>query len=231
MASTRTSQILSALTTTSTDLASLPQQLVVTCAETVPVTGVGMVLMTDAGPAGVVAATNGPAARMEELQYTLGEGPCVDSSQTGRPVLQPDLARSGPARWPAFTAGALEAGIAAIYAFPLRVGSIRLGVLDLYRDRPGTLTAREQAEALSFADAATTLLLHLQAQTPPNSLGVGVIPVIEDRAEVHQATGMIAEQSGVSLASALMMLRARAYASDLPILSLAKNVLAGEVRF
>lgn len=231
VASTRTSQILEALTTTSADLRSLPQHLVATCAQAVPVTGVGMVLMTDAGPAGVVAATDGPAARMEELQFTLGEGPCVDSSRTGRPVLQPDLARSGPARWPGFTAGALEAGIAAIYAFPLRVGSIRLGVLDLYRDRPETLSALELAEALSFADAATTLLLHLQAQSPPNSVGVEAVAVIEDRAQVHQATGMIAEQLGVSLASALIMLRGRAYASERPILALANDVLAGEVLF
>ena len=78
---------------------------------------------------------------MEELQFTLGEGPCVESSGTGRPVLQPDLARTGPARWPGFSAAALEAGIGAVFALPLRVGAIRLGVLDLYRDAVGGLSA------------------------------------------------------------------------------------------
>src|SRR5674476_240778 len=109
----------------------LPDLLVRACAQALPVTGVGMVLMTDAGPAGIVAASDGPAAMMEELQYTLGEGPCVESSRTGRPVLQPDLEVSAPARWPGFSAGALEAGIRAIFAFPLRVGAVRLGVLGL----------------------------------------------------------------------------------------------------
>ena len=65
---------------------------------------------------------------MEDLQFTFGEGPCVECSRTGRPVLQPDLARTGPDRWPGFSAGALEAGIRAIFAWPLRVGGIRLGV-------------------------------------------------------------------------------------------------------
>ena len=231
MASVRVSQILTALTTTNPDVGSLPQQLVTACAQAVPVTGVALVLMTDDGPAGSVAATDGPAATMEELQFTLGEGPCVDSSRTGRPVLQSDLARSGPARWPGFTAGALEAGIEAIYAFPLRIGSIRLGVLDLYRDRAGALTAQEEAEALSFSDAATTLLLHLQSQASPDAFDAVAIPVIQDRAQVHQATGMIAEEAGVSMASALMLLRARAFAADVPIVSLAQDVLAGVVRF
>lgn len=229
MASVRVTQILSALADEDGPVDHLPQRLVTACARAVPVTGVGLVLMSDAGPAGSVAVTDGPAAVMEELQFTLGEGPCVDSSRTGRPVLQPDLASTGPARWPGFTEGALEAGIKAIFAFPLRVGGIRLGVLDLYRDVAGLLSADEEAEALSFADAATTLLLHLQVQA--DDAGSGVIEVIEDRAQVHQATGMIAVDAEVTLAEALVLLRARAYAAERPILSVAQDVLAGVVRF
>jgi GAF domain-containing protein len=165
------------------------------------------------------------------LQFTLGEGPCVDSSRTGRPVLQPDLARSGPGRWPGFCAGALEAGIGAIFAFPLRVGGIRLGVLDLYRDQPGTLSQVALGEALSFADAATAILLHLQAQGSTEASGFGLIPVIEDRAQVHQATGMIAVEASVPLTQALVLLRARAFAAERPILDLARDVVARTVRF
>ena len=211
--------------------AAAPHRLVVACTEALPVTGVGLILMTDAGPAGTVAASDGPAGTMEELQFTLGEGPCVECSRTGWPVLQPDLARTGPGRWPGFTAGALEAGIRAIFALPLRVGAIRVGVLDLYRDVPGELADAELAEALSFADAATEILLLLQAEASLDGLGLGTIPVIEDRAEVHQATGMIAVQAGVGMAEALVRLRARAYATDRPILDLAMGVLDGDLMF
>ena len=209
---------------------SLPDRLVRACTEALPVTGVGLALMTDAGPAGTVAATDGVAVTMEELQYTLGEGPCIDSSHSGRPVLQPDLAESGPVRWPLFAAGALDAGIRAIFALPLRVGAIRLGVLDLYRDVPGSLTESELAEALHFADAATAILLHLQAMDAAGS-GAGLISVIEDRAEVHQATGVVAVQADVTHAQALVLLRARAFASERPILDLAHDVLTGAVHF
>src|SRR3954452_15558150 len=75
--------------------APLPAVLVDMCARSLPVSGVGMALMTDDGPAGTVAATDGNALEVEELQFSLGEGPCVDASQTGLPVLQPDLARTG----------------------------------------------------------------------------------------------------------------------------------------
>ena len=168
---------------------------------------------------------------MEDLQFTLGEGPCVECSQTGRPVLQPDLAGSGAGRWPGFSAGALQVGIRAIFAFPLRVGGIRLGVLDLHRDSVGGLTTAELQEALSFADAATALLLRLQAQPSPEGSVLGDIEVVEDRAEVHQATGMISVQAGVEMAEALVRLRARAYATDRPIVNVARDVLTGTVTF
>lgn len=231
VASVRVAAILSGIADEQAPTATLPQRLVVACTSALPITGAAVVLMTDSGPAGTVAATDGPAAVMEELQFTLGEGPCVDSSRTGRPVLQPDLARSGPRRWPGYSAGALEAGIEAIFAFPLRVGGIRLGVLDLYRDQPGTLSEVELSEALSFADAATAILLHLQAQGPTEASEFGSIPVIEDRAQVHQATGMIAVEASVPLAQALALLRARAFAAERPILDLARDVVARTARF
>jgi hypothetical protein len=183
--------------------------------------------MTAEGPAGIIAATDGPAMELEELQFTLGEGPCVDASATGRPVLQPDLARTAPLRWPAFAGGALDAGIRAVFAFPLRVGAIRVGVLDLYRDRPGPLSADDLSEALSFADAATLVLLHEQA----GAAGIGTMPALDDRAEVHQATGVVSVHAEVGLAEALVLLRARAFADQRPLGDLARDVLDGTVDF
>ncbi len=124
MGSVRVAQILAGLNDGRSEVGRMPQRLVSACAHALPVTGVALVLMADAGPAGTVAVTDPTAGTMEDLQFTLGEGPCVESSGTGRPVLQPDLARTGPARWPGFSAAALEAGIVAIFALPLRVGAM-----------------------------------------------------------------------------------------------------------
>jgi GAF domain len=227
VASIRVAEILRAAWAESPDGTGLPTSLAAACVRSLPVSGVGLALMTDDGPAGIIAATDGAAMELEELQFTLGEGPCVDASQTGRPVLQPDLARTAPLRWPAFAGGALEAGVRALFAFPLRVGAIRVGVLDLYRDRAGPLSTDELAEALSFADAATLLLLHEQANTAASS----AVPVLDDRAEVHQATGVVSVQAAVGLAEALVLLRARAFADQRPLGDLARDVLTGTVSF
>jgi hypothetical protein len=231
VASLRVAQILAAVAGDASGAITLPQRLVDACAGALPISGAGIALMTDSGPAGTVAATDQLASLMEDLQFTLGEGPCVDSSLWGRPVLQPDLATTGPARWPGFSAGALEAGIGAVFALPLRVGGIRLGVLDLYRDHPGALTPRELTEALAHADAATAILLHLQARTPANGTGSGLIPVIEDHAAVHQATGIVSVQADVTLTEALVLLRARAFAADRPVVALSRDVVAGLAHF
>ncbi|MGR6963520.1 GAF and ANTAR domain-containing protein [Geodermatophilus sp. URMC 61] len=227
MASTRVAEILRAAWAGSPDGTGLPASLAAACVRSLSVTGVGLALMTDDGPAGIVAATDGAARELEELQFTLGEGPCVDASGTGRPVLQPDLAATAPLRWPAFAGGALEAGVRAVFAFPLRVGAIRVGVLDLYRDRAGPLSADELTEALSFADAATLVLLDAQAGSPV----LVPVPVLDDRAEVHQATGVVSVQAAVGLAEALVLLRARAFADPQPLGDLARKVLAGTVDF
>lgn len=227
MASRRVAEILHAAWAESPDGNGLPASLAAACTRALPVSGAGLALMTEEGPAGTLAATDGAAVDLERLQFTLGEGPCVDASRTGRPVLQPDLALTAPPRWPAFAGGALDAGIRAVFAFPLRVGAIRLGVLDLCRDEPGPLSAAELTEALSFADAATLVVLHAQAGSPLH----GAVPMLDDRAEVHQATGVVSVQAGVGLADALVLLRARAFTEERSLADLARDVLTGAVDF
>src|SRR6478609_9860521 len=148
-ASTRVSEILSAALAGSRGAVDSAGILVQLCVRAVPLSGVGLALMTDQGPAGTVAATDGGAQQLEELQFTFGEGPCVDASRTGRPVLTPELA-TAHRNWPQFAAGADAAGLRAVFAFPLQIGGIRLGVLDLYRNTTGGLSHSELADALSF---------------------------------------------------------------------------------
>lgn len=194
-------------------------------------TGAGMALMTADGPAGTVAVTDGSAGELEELQFSLGEGPCVDASRIGRPVLQPDVARTGPPRWPAFAEEALAAGLRAVFAFPLRVGAIRVGVLDLYRDTVGVLTAEQMAQALAFADAATMIVLNLASASAGAAVPNDPLDLLDGRAEVHQATGVVSVHARTTLEEALMLLRARAYAEQRPLRDLARDVLDGVVRF
>ena len=127
--------------------------------------------------------TDEVSEQLAELQLTLGEGPLLDASASGGPVLASDLAdgESGR-RWPAFAPAACRAGAAAVFAFPLRIGAIRAGVLGLYRDRPGPLSDFQLGDALVFADTATMLLLDAQDQAGGRPAARGPAPAASPRA-------------------------------------------------
>jgi hypothetical protein len=79
-------------------------------------------------PRGSLCTTNTVSSLIEQLQYALGEGPCIDAYHQDRPVLEPDLAEPTRPRWLAFTGPAIEAGVRAIFGFPLQVGAGRIVV-------------------------------------------------------------------------------------------------------
>ncbi|WP_222196204.1 GAF and ANTAR domain-containing protein [Modestobacter italicus] len=219
-----------------------PGHLVDRCRTATLVSGVGLAVMSTATVGSVLAATDGHAQEMEDLQFLLGEGPCTEAITSGRPVLVPDLSRQADRRWPAFTAGATERGVLASFAFPLQVGAVGIGVLDLYDGSRGPLSDRQYAAALSFADAATAVLLHLQYDRVESEDGARTrspdrlhqsdrVEVVDRRAVVHQAAGMISVQLGVDLATALLRLRGHAFGADRSVLEVAGDVVVRRLRF
>jgi ANTAR domain len=189
--------------------------------------GAGVSMLTVDGTPDPVFATDDRSALVEDLQFTLGIGPCFDASRSRSPVLVPDLLDGGggvEARWPAFVDEAVRAGIRAVFAFPLGTGSIHLGTLDLYRATPGGLSTVQLARTLLLADVVGMVLLDGGASPleDPDPL--------RHRAVVHQAAGMVMVQLDVSIEEALVVLRSTAYAEGLPINELAAAVVGGRRR-
>jgi hypothetical protein len=180
---------------------------------------------------GSLCTTDPTSALIEQVQYTLGEGPCVDAHRQGRPVVEADLAGAGPTRWAAFAEPVVAAGVGAVFGFPLRIGAVRLGALNLYRDRPGDLTDDQHADALVLADVAAEMILLLQARAPAGTLADELARSADLHAVVHQAAGMVAVQLGINVADALVRLRAHAFAYDRPLREVADDVVARRLRF
>jgi GAF domain-containing protein len=201
------------------------------CAEVAEVDGAGIMLMSGDLPGGSVATTDALAATIEDLQYTLGEGPCVDAHRQGRPVLEPDLADARSPRWPAFTSGAVTAGVRAVFGFPLRVGGVRLGALNLYRSRPGGLSDDAHADALVAADIVTDALLAMQARAPEGLLSADMEANADFRFEVAQASGMVAIQLDSTVRQAMLRLRAYAFANGQPLNEVAGAVVERRLHF
>jgi hypothetical protein len=154
---------------------------------------------------------------VDQLQFTLGEGPCADVVNSGAPVLAADLNGPDGQRWPAFADAAIRLDVRAVFAFPVTVAGFPAGVLWFCRHRPGPLVGPTLTGAFLAADLAVLPLLDM--------LGIDLPAAVDDetsdawaelgslmRSEVSQAAGVLIVQLGVPPAEALMRLRAYAYA-------------------
>ncbi len=212
-------------------VAGVLRRLCSAAGRSLPAAGVGVTMMAEDGMRGVAAASDDSCAAVEELQFTLGEGPCLDAFASRRRVLVPDLANDGVLRWPGYAVAMQGRGLRAVFAFPLQGGAARLGVLDVFRVEPGLLSAAQFRAALTFADMAVTTLLDGQERAVPGSPADGLDEVVEQRAELFQAQGMVAVQLEVSLADALARLRAHAYAENERLGDVARDVVARRLSF
>jgi hypothetical protein len=192
--------------------------------------GAGLSLMVEGELRGTAGVSDPGIAVVQELQLALGEGPCVDAWKSMEAVLEPDLAGPAVARWPAFAHAGVEAGVRAVFAFPLHLGAVGIGVLVLYRDRVGALSADELAYGLVLADIATHVILGLQAGARADTLHELLAGEPPHWAEIHQATGMVAVQLGVPLDEAFVRLRAHAFAGGGPLGRIARDIVDGHLR-
>jgi GAF domain len=200
-------------------------------AEVTGMSGAGIMIFDEDLPRGSVCTTDPVSALIEDLQYTLGEGPCVDAHTLGMPVAEADLAAPAVPRWPAFGPPAVGGGARAVFGFPVRIGAVRLGALNLYRDQPGPLSDDQHAEALVMADVTARAVLSFQAGAPPGALAAELDAGANFHFVVHQAAGMVSVQLGVSVTEALLRLRARAFAAETPLAEVAQAVVDRQLRF
>lgn len=180
---------------------------------------------------GSLCTSNTVSALIEELQFSLSEGPCLDAFHDERPVLEPDLAHPHDVRWMAFTQAALDAGVRAIFGFPISVGPVKLGALNLYRDAPGGLTNEQHGDCLILADIVARSVIMMQANATPGQLAQEFEAGADFELGVHQASGMVAAQLGVSVGQALIRMQAHAFGNDRSLRSVARAVVGRELRF
>jgi GAF domain-containing protein len=201
-------------------------------ARCLPADGAGITIMDgDGRPAGPVAASSQRFRRLEELQFTLGEGPCVEAYAARSPVLEPKVASNGLRRWPGYAAAAHEQGVNAVFAFPIQLGAAQLGVLDVYRYEEAPLAPEGLGDALGFARICLITMLSTEAVGSGGESADGLGGALRLSSEAYQAQGVIMMQLGVSLAEAMVRLRAYAYAVDRPIGDVARDVLTGTIVF
>ncbi|HWC38099.1 MAG TPA: GAF and ANTAR domain-containing protein [Acidimicrobiales bacterium] len=205
------------------------ERLCTASVELLPVSGMGAMVMSGGQHRGTLFSSDARAHTMEQLQFSLGEGPCLDAYNKQRPVLVAAL--RAERSWPAFTPAAIDAGLGAIFAFPLQAFEARVGAFDFYREEPGSLGEDDVETALTLAEAGTRLVLDVVAERPPGWLPAPLERMMDSRRRVHQATGMVAVQLEVDVDEALACLRAHAWSQGRPLGEVAADVVARRISF
>ncbi len=208
---------------------SVADRLCRACVGLLEVDGASISLTLDGTNRGTFGSSGDLSRRLDALQFTFGEGPCLDAARHGRPVLVADLDDAAETRWPAFTEAVLKAGISAVFALPVSLSSQRVGALELYRSRPGALSSQALTGGLLAAELAALPLLdmlahHREVVRRGDEDGWTQLASL-DRVEVYQATGMIIGALDVDATEALVRRRAYAYAHDLTAVELAWQIV------
>jgi hypothetical protein len=204
-----------------------------------PISGISVSAFPGRAPETTICASDATSARIDELQFDLGEGPRWEALQTRRPVMLPNVKTHGHSAWPVFAKAVLAYDVAAIFVFPLQLGAMDVGVIELYSSTPGSLSPADHSLALQLSDAAAwQLLRHILTVDPSDTSHAGEPSEGKDREksplsrrEVHQATGMVLAQAGTSATDALLLLRAHAFSQGRTVRDVARDVVSRKLDF
>ncbi|KAA2264914.1 ANTAR domain-containing protein [Solihabitans fulvus] len=209
-----------------------PQTVCAASVERLGVTGTSVAVGSGAIQGELLYSTDEVSRQLQDLHFMLGEGPVVDAVRGGLPVFAPDLsATASGAAWPLFAGAAIELGALAMFVLPLRIGAIQPAIFSLYRDAAGSLSPEQMADAAVFADIALQLILDTRGGVSAGGSLRQKHAEPMGRAEVHQATGMVSVQLGVDMEQSLVRLRAYAFANQLPLADVVRDVVARRLRF
>ena len=180
--------------------------------------------------AGPICVSDQNIAALEDLQYTVGQGPCRDAYRSGVSVHAPRLDLDAASRWPPFVSLAQASGIGAVFAYPLIAGRTKIGVLTLYQATEGELTSAQHDDSIALAEVLSETVLSLQEDAPPGTLAPVLDDAVEYRAEIHQAAGMTAIQLSIPTDDALLRIRAYAFANSVTVAQTAADIVARRLK-
>jgi len=199
--------------------------------EQLPITGASISVFDTEGRQSTICASDPTAARLDELQFELGEGPQWEAFQSASPVLHPDLRGATPVGSMLFGQALLSLPVGALFAFPMLVGAAAVGVVGLYRSSAGALDPETLQLATRLTKRATIPAVTDAMQTAQTDGDLLSSTASTIWREVHQATGILLVQLGLTADESFAQLRAYAFAAQRPIRDVARDVVERRLDF
>jgi hypothetical protein len=195
-----------------------------------PISGAAVSTLGDLLGSETVSASDSAAARLDEMQFDLEEGPCWDALRTARPVAEPRLRGRGAARrWPAFVRAVQDEEVASIFAFPLAVGHLRFGAVDMYSAQGMSLDRAQTAQAGTLAGIIGKHVLRraLESMSVDDESDAGP----HSRRVIHQATGVVLAQLDLAPEDARLVIHGHAFATGRSVMDVAEDIVGKKLRF
>jgi len=195
-----------------------------------PVTGASVATLGPVLGSETISASDDVSARLDELQFDLGEGPCWVAMRTGAAVVDIDLPGNADARWPTLAPAVGALGVCAVYAFPIRVGPLQLGAVDLWSDRPADLSDVHRRRAGELARSVSRIVLRTALEDVVDDEDLRPAGA-RSRRIMHQATGKVLVQAGVTPDDAHLLIQGLAFSSGRRVVDVSEDIVSGRLSF
>ncbi len=212
----------------------LPVRLARACVQVLPVVGAGLSLLNHNFRV-PVGASDEAAGVAERLQFTQGEGPCLDAARQSKTVIagEADIRE----QWPLFAAEFFErTPYRGALCLPMQLGPDTTGALDLFVTDEEDLAAISLTDAVAVTDEIIDALIIAQAITgsvgafsdEPEPAWLNSGPV-RNRTNVWVAMGIVMTQLDSTADTALAVLRGYCYSHDAMLDDVAQDLVSGRL--
>lgn len=208
------------------DVVEFLHTLVERCQSVLGVTTGGVLLEGPEGRLRLIASTSEAMQRLEQAELDHEEGPCLDAYRDVEQVTSGDL-REERHRWPQVVDHAVDMGLLAVHAFPLRLRGDCIGALNLYRDAPGGFGDEDIRLAQAFADVAAIGILQERRVAAAERRAGQLQHALDSRVLVEQAKGAVAERHGLDMQAAFDLLRRHARNHNRKLRDVCRAVIDG----
>ena len=212
------------LTSRGSDMQQVLQAVVDFAKRTVPSADEAAITLIRNGNAGTVATTGGLAELVDELQYEVGYGPCLDAGRGNETLLIADTATE--TRWPRFVPAASRCGLGSSLSVPIPVEHYLIGALNFYAHAPGAFDADAVALGDALALHVCAALTRAEALFRATTQTQNLLRAMESRAVIEQAKGIVMAQRKCTAQEAFTMIRTVSMNENLKVADLAASIVA-----
>lgn len=189
--------------------------------------GAGLTLLEDDRQQTVVATADFVRA-VDEVQYGLGEGPCVSAVAERRTFTSGNL--GGEGQWPRFGPRVGRLGVHSALSLPLLLKDRVMGALNIYAHGKDVFDAHAVGLGEAFAPHAAVSVANAQLLAQAERLVAQLQEALTSRAEIDQAIGVIMSRTGTTAREAFERLRSLSQSRSVKLTGVARDLLAEAVR-